>query len=61
MLATRGWLALELERWETPNPPAEEYGVLRFQRNMNSASKGCSGTGPFEALLFGQPHLAACP
>jgi hypothetical protein len=32
-------------------------GVLRFQRNMNSASKGCSGTGPFEALLFGQPTL----
>ena len=24
---------------------------------MNSASKGCSGTGPFEALLFGQPTL----
>jgi DNA-binding MarR family transcriptional regulator len=22
---------------------------------MNSASKGCNGTGPFEALLFGQP------
>jgi hypothetical protein len=35
--------------------PDWEYGVLRFQRNMNSANNGCNGTGPFEVLLFGQP------
>src|SRR6202011_3625193 len=35
--------------------PAWEYVVFCFQRRMKSASNGCSGTGPFEALLFGKP------
>ena len=34
---------------------AWEYIVFCFQRRMKSASNGWSGTGPFDALLFGKP------
>jgi hypothetical protein len=49
MLATRGCL---------PFDRSFGYGVVRFQQIMNSASNGCSGTGPFEAW---QTHLTARP
>jgi hypothetical protein len=53
MLATRGCLPFTRKEGNTQSPGAE-YGVRSFQRSMNSDNKGCSGTGPLEALLFGK-------
>jgi hypothetical protein len=39
----------------TPSRPVAKWGVFCFQRSINSASNGSSGTGPLEALLFGRP------
>src|SRR5437588_7084961 len=54
MLATRGCLPFNLNEGNTQSP-SWAYDVFFFQQSINSASKGCRGTGPFEALLFGQP------
>src|SRR5437870_3982506 len=54
MLATRGCLPFRRVEGNTQSP-AWEYVVFCFQRRMNSASNGWSGTGPFDALLFGKP------
>src|SRR5437016_3608515 len=54
MLATRGCLPFRRVEGNTQSP-AWEYVVFCFQRRMKSASNGWSGTGPFDALLFGKP------
>src|ERR1700739_4854652 len=54
MLATRGCLPFRRVEGNTQSP-AWEYVVFYFQRRMKSASNGWSGTGPFDALLFGKP------
>src|SRR6266496_1548849 len=54
MLATRGCLPLSRVEGNTQSP-IWEYVVFCFHRSMNSASNGWSGTGPFDALLFGKP------
>src|SRR5579859_1969475 len=54
MLATRGCLPFRRVEGNTQSP-GWEYIVFCFQRSMNSASNGWSGTGPFDALLFGKP------
>src|SRR5580700_10436390 len=54
MLATRGCLPFKRVEGKTQSA-VWEYVVFCFQRSMNSASNGWSGTGPFDALLFGKP------
>src|SRR3989440_9575478 len=54
MLATRGCLPFRRVEGKTQSA-VWEYVVFCFQRSMNSASNGWSGTGPFDALLFGKP------
>src|ERR1700730_6169547 len=54
MLATRGCLPFRRVEGNTQSP-GWEYVVFCFQRSMNSASNGWSGTGPFDSLLFGKP------
>src|SRR6266478_3979633 len=54
MLATRGCLPFKRVEGNTQSP-ACECVVFCFQASMNSASNGWSGTGPFDALLFGKP------
>src|SRR6266576_4332841 len=54
MLATRGCLPFRRVEGNTQSL-AWEYIVFSFQTSMNSASNGWSGTGPFDALLFGKP------
>src|SRR5437660_10116696 len=54
MLATRGCLPFRRVEGKTQSP-GWEYVVCCFQRRMKSASNGWSGTGPFNALLFGKP------
>src|SRR5437660_12359614 len=54
MLATRGCLPFRRVEGNTQSP-GWGYVVFSFQTSMNSASNGWSGTGPFDALLFGKP------
>src|SRR6267143_6650662 len=56
MLATQGCVPSKRKEEKTQSP-GWEYGVFWFHRNTNSDNKGCKGTGPFEALLFGKPTL----
>src|ERR1700685_430675 len=59
MLATHGCLPFRRTEGNTQSL-GWEY-VVCFQWSMNSASNGWSGTGPFDALLFGKPNLATRP
>src|SRR3954469_16981862 len=60
MLATRGCLPFRRVEGNTQSL-GWEYVVFCFQRSMNSASNGWSGTGPFGRFALRQTYLATRP